>query len=94
LPLVYEELRRLAAAKTAQEKPGRIRQMITLLHEAYLRLVDVEQAQHWNRRAQFLAGVTLDKVVEELAISRATIYRQGACARAILRLSLPDAERA
>jgi hypothetical protein len=46
LPLVYEELRKLAAAKLANEKPGQTLQATALVHEAYLRLVDVEQAQH------------------------------------------------
>src|SRR5262249_59854195 len=48
LPLVYDELRKLAAARLAQEKPGQTLQATALVHEAYLRLVDVEQAQHWN----------------------------------------------
>src|SRR5262249_40236075 len=48
LPLVYDELRKLAAQKMAQEKPGQTLQATGLVHEAYLRLVDVEQAQHWN----------------------------------------------
>ena len=46
LPLVYDELRRLAAAKLAHEKPGQTLQAPALVHEAYLRLVDVEEAQH------------------------------------------------
>ena len=48
LPLVYEELRKLAAAKLAQEKPGQTLQATALVHEAYIRLVDVEKAQHWD----------------------------------------------
>ena len=50
LPLVYDELRRLAAQRLAQEKPGQTLQATALVHEAYLRLVDVERAQHWNSR--------------------------------------------
>lgn len=53
LPLVYDELRRLAAQKLAQEKPGQTIQATELVHEAYLRLVDVEKAQHWNSRGHF-----------------------------------------
>ena len=53
LPLVYDELRQLAAHKLAQEKPGRTLQATALVHEAYLRLVDVENAQHWNSRGHF-----------------------------------------
>jgi RNA polymerase sigma factor (TIGR02999 family) len=56
LPLVYDELRKLAAQKLAQEKPGQTLQATALVHEAYLRLVDVEQAQHWESRGHFFAA--------------------------------------
>ena len=56
LPLVYEELRKLAAQKMAQENPGQTLQATALVHEAYLRLVDVEKAQHWNSRGHFFAA--------------------------------------
>jgi RNA polymerase sigma factor (TIGR02999 family) len=56
LPLVYNELRRLAAQRLAQEKPGQTLQATALVHEAYLRLVDVEQAQQWNSRGHFFAA--------------------------------------
>jgi RNA polymerase sigma factor (TIGR02999 family) len=56
LPLVYEELRKLAAAKMAQEKPDQTLQATALVHEAYIRLVDVEQAQHWNSRGHFFGA--------------------------------------
>jgi hypothetical protein len=56
LPLVYEELRQLAAQKLAQEKPGQTLQATALVHEAYLRLVDVDQAQHWNSKGHFFAA--------------------------------------
>ena len=56
LPLVYEELRQLAAQKLAQEKPGQTLQATALVHEAYLRLVDVEKAQQWNSRGHFFAA--------------------------------------
>jgi RNA polymerase sigma factor (TIGR02999 family) len=56
LPLVYDELRKRAAQKLAQEKPGQTLQATALVHEAYLRLVDVEQAQHWNSRRHFFAA--------------------------------------
>src|SRR5712691_3099540 len=56
LPLVYDELRRLAAQKMAQETPGQTLQATGLVHEAYLRLVDVEKAQHWNSRGHFFAA--------------------------------------
>src|SRR5215831_16765254 len=56
LPLVYDELRKLAAAKLSQEKPGQTLQATALVHEAYLRLVDVEQAQCWDSRGHFFAA--------------------------------------
>jgi RNA polymerase sigma factor (TIGR02999 family) len=56
LPLVYEELRKLAAQKLAQEKPGQTLEATALVHEAYLRLVDVEKAQHWDSRGHFFAA--------------------------------------
>jgi RNA polymerase sigma factor (TIGR02999 family) len=56
LPLVYDELRKLAAAKLAQEKPGQTLQATALVHEAYLRLVDTDKAQAWNSRGHFFAA--------------------------------------
>jgi RNA polymerase sigma factor (TIGR02999 family) len=56
LPLVYDELRKLAAARLAEEKPGQTLQATALVHEAYLRLVDAERAQHWNSRGHFFAA--------------------------------------
>jgi RNA polymerase sigma factor (TIGR02999 family) len=56
LPLVYEELRKLAAHKLANEESGLTLQATGLVHEAYLRLVDVEQAQQWNSRGHFFAA--------------------------------------
>jgi RNA polymerase sigma factor (TIGR02999 family) len=56
LPLVYDELRKLAAQRLVQERPGQTLQATALVHEAYLRLVDVEKAQHWNSRGHFFAA--------------------------------------
>jgi RNA polymerase sigma factor (TIGR02999 family) len=56
LPLVYDELRRLAAAKMVQERPGQTLQATALVHEAYLRLVDVERARHWDSRGHFFSA--------------------------------------
>jgi len=56
LPLVYDELRKLAAQKLTQEKPGQTLQATALVHEAYLRLVDGEQAPHFNGRGHFFAA--------------------------------------
>lgn len=56
LPLVYEELRRLAAVRLANEKPGQTLQATALVHDAYLRLVDGERAQGWSSRGHFFAA--------------------------------------
>jgi RNA polymerase sigma factor (TIGR02999 family) len=56
LPLVYEELRKLATERMAQEKPGQTLQATALVHDAYLRLVDGEKAQHWDSRGHFFAA--------------------------------------
>jgi RNA polymerase sigma factor (TIGR02999 family) len=56
LPLVYEELRALAARRLAREQPGQTLDATALVHEVYLRLVDVERAQHWNSRGHFFAA--------------------------------------
>ncbi len=56
LPLVYDELRKLAAHKLAQEKPGQTLEATALVHEAYVRLVDSDQVPHWNSRGHFFAA--------------------------------------
>lgn len=56
LPLVYDELRQLAARRMAEEKPGQTLQATALVHEAYLRLVDAERAPHWDSRGHFFAA--------------------------------------
>jgi RNA polymerase sigma factor (TIGR02999 family) len=56
LPLVYGELRKLAAQKLAQEAPGQTLQATALVHEAYIRLVEADKAQHWNSRGHFFAA--------------------------------------
>src|SRR5687768_13071492 len=56
LPLVYDELRKLAAARLIHEKPGQTLQATALVHDAYLKLVDTERAQHWNSRGHFFGA--------------------------------------
>lgn len=56
LPLVYDELRKLATQRLAREAPGQTLQATALVHEAYLRLVDVDQAPHWDGRGHFFAA--------------------------------------
>jgi RNA polymerase sigma factor (TIGR02999 family) len=79
LPLVYEELRNLAAARLAQEKPGQTLQATALVHEAYLRLVDVERAQHWNSRGHFFAAAAeaMRRILVEKARKRRRLKRGG-----------------
>ncbi len=69
LPLVYDELRRLAAEKMAQERPGQTLQATALVHEAYVRLVDVEKAQHWNSRGHFFAAAA--EAMRRILVERA-----------------------
>src|SRR5262245_33856802 len=69
LPLVYDELRRLAAERMAKEKPGQTLQATALVHDAYLRLVDVEKAQHWNSRGHFFAAAA--EAMRRILVERA-----------------------
>lgn len=69
LPLVYDELRRLAAQKLAQEKPGQTLDATALVHEAYIRLVDTEQARHWNSRGHFFGAAA--EAMRRILLNRA-----------------------
>ena len=69
LPLVYEELRKLAAEKVAEEKPGQTLQATALVHEAYVRLVDTEKAQKWDSRRHFFAAAA--EAMRRILIERA-----------------------
>lgn len=77
LPLVYEELRRLAKARMAHERADHILQSTALVHEAYLRLVDNEQVQHWNSRGHFFAAAAeaMRRILVDSARSKNTIRR-------------------
>jgi RNA polymerase sigma factor (TIGR02999 family) len=79
LPLVYEELRKLAAAKLAHEKPGQTLQATALVHDAYLRLVDVEKAQHWNSRGHFFgaAAEAMRRILVESARRKQSLKQGG-----------------
>ena len=83
LPVVYDELRRLAAQKLAQEKPGQTLEATGLVHEAYLRLVDVEQVQHWNSRGHFFAAAAeaMRRILIENARRKRRLKRAGGRAR-------------
>jgi RNA polymerase sigma factor (TIGR02999 family) len=75
LPLVYEELRKLAAQKLAQEQPGQTLQPTALVHEAYLRVVDVEQAQQWDSRGHFFAAAA--EAMRRILIENARRKKRG-----------------
>ncbi len=69
LPLVYDELRRLAAVKMTQEKPGQTLQATALVHEAYIRLVDTAKVPHWDSRRHFFAAAA--EAMRRILINRA-----------------------
>jgi len=79
LPLVYDELRRLAAEKLAHERPNQTLQATALVHEAYLRLADVEKVQHWNSRGHFFAAAAeaMRRILIENARGKAREKRGG-----------------
>jgi RNA polymerase sigma factor (TIGR02999 family) len=79
LPLVYEELRKLAAQKMAQEAPGQTLQPTALVHEAYLRLVGGDQAPHWDSRGHFFAAAAeaMRRILVDQARRRAAQKRGG-----------------
>ena len=96
LPLVYDELRKLAGQRLAREKPGQTLQATALVHEAYLRLVDVELAQHWNSRRHFFAAAAeaMRRILVERARARASLKRGGGRERLDLDdLTLASPER-
>ena len=78
-PLVYDELRRLAAQKLAQEKPGQTLQATALVHEAYLRLVDPGGERPWNNRVHFLAAAAeaMRRILIDRARDRKRLKRGG-----------------
>jgi RNA polymerase sigma factor (TIGR02999 family) len=92
LPLVYEELRKLAAQKLAQEKPGQTLQATALVHEAYFRLVDVEKAQHWNSRGHFFAAAA--EAMRRILVENARRKKSAKAGGGWQRQELLDAELA
>src|SRR4051812_10406224 len=79
LPLVYDELRALAAQKMARETPGQTLQATALVHEAYVRLVDREQPQDWNSRGHFFAAAAeaMRRILVDRARNKQTIKAGG-----------------
>src|SRR5262249_43434042 len=95
LPLVYDELRRLAAEKLAQERPGQTLQATALVHEAYLRLVGVPQAQRWDSRRHFFAAAAeaMRRILVEAARRKRRLKHGGGRAREGLQSDLASPER-
>src|SRR5512140_805660 len=79
LPLVYDELRKLAAAKLDQEKPGQTLQATALVHEAYLRLVGDQGSQEWNSRGHFFgaAAEAMRRILVDSAKRKKSANRGG-----------------
>jgi RNA polymerase sigma factor (TIGR02999 family) len=94
LPLVYDALRKLAGAKMAREQPGQTLQATALVHEAYLRLVDVERAQHWNSRGHFYAAAAeaMRRILVERARQKESMRQGGGAARVELSQVEPATE--
>jgi RNA polymerase sigma factor (TIGR02999 family) len=88
LPLVYEELRKLAAQRLVHEKPGQTLQPTALVHEAYLRLVDSEQIEQWNSRGHFFAAAA--EAMRRILIDRARQKRTLKAGGDRRRQELPD----
>lgn len=86
LPLVYEELRKLAAARLAEEQPGQTLQATALVHEAYLRLVDPDQAPTWHSRGHFFAAAAeaMRRILIDNARRKGALKRGGNLAQAEL----------
>jgi len=79
LPVIYDELRKLAAQKMVQEAAGQTLQPTALVHEAYLRLVGAEEGQHWDNRGHFFAAAAeaMQRILVERARHKATLKRGG-----------------
>ena len=92
LPLVYEELRKLAAARIAQEKPGQTLQATALVHDAYIRLVDVEKVQHWDSRRHFFSAAA--EAMRRILVESARRKRGPQQGGGLLRHDLDDVDLA
>jgi RNA polymerase sigma factor (TIGR02999 family) len=91
LPLVYGELRKLASQKMAQEAPGQTLQATALVHEAYIRLVDNDKAQHWNSRGHFFAAA--DEAMRRILVERARRRRTLRAGGELRRIELSSADQ-
>jgi len=93
LPLVYEELRKLAAQKLACETPGQTLQATAPVHEAYVRLVDVESIQHWDSHGHFfaVAAEAMRRILVDNARKKRSLRRGGTVKRLPLEQMAPSA---
>jgi RNA polymerase sigma factor (TIGR02999 family) len=89
LPLVYHELRKLAAQRLAQEKPGQTLEATALVHEAYVRLVDTDKAQNWNSRGHFFAAAAeaMRRILVENARRKSRLKHGGELERADIEIT-------
>jgi RNA polymerase sigma factor (TIGR02999 family) len=99
LPLVYDELRKLAAAKLAQEKPGQTLQATALVHEAYLRLVSGDEEQRWDSRGHFFSAaaeamrrILVDQARRRQAAKRGGLQKRVEVPESSLTAPMPDDE--
>jgi RNA polymerase sigma factor (TIGR02999 family) len=92
LPLVYYELRKLAAQRLAQEKPGQTLQATALVHEAYLRLVNTDEAQSWNGRGHFFAAAA--QAMRRILVENARRKKSAKAGGDRRRVALSDVEPA
>lgn len=90
LPLVYEELRKLAAQRMAQENPGQTLQATALVHEAYLRLVDGEMEKHWDSRGHFFAAAA--EAMRRILVDQARRKKSSKRGGEVHRIDLNDIE--
>jgi RNA polymerase sigma factor (TIGR02999 family) len=90
LPLVYDELRKLAAAKLAIEKPGQTLQATALVHDAYIRLIDVEKVQHWDSRGHFFAAAA--EAMRRILVDQARRKARAKHGGGLHRVELGDAD--
>jgi RNA polymerase sigma factor (TIGR02999 family) len=90
LPLIYDELRRLAAQKMASETPGQTLQATALVHEAYIRLVDTEKVQHWNSRGHLFAAAA--EAMRRILVEQARHKRTAKAGGEFQRISLSAIE--
>jgi RNA polymerase sigma factor (TIGR02999 family) len=88
LPLVYDELRQLAAQRLSQERPGQTLQATALVHEAYVRLVDVDRPQHFNGRGHFFAACA--EAMRRILVEQARRQQADKHGGGRLRVDLPE----